>query len=240
MTPGMNRAGFLRRGAVGSGALLVSASGLSTLGFADAASAATPSDADLAYLRLLIAAELLAVDFHSQALASGELHRAAHAVSRRIRADENAHYGLLASLMTGCRPERLRLPDDIDFSYPKGTFASRRSILGSQEARALARSARTSARSRTSQTPELRLRDRRRSPRTRRSTRARSRRSGGEPVIGKALAPAMQIGAVSDVLDEVRELSRGEAAVHGERGGGGAGDQPRHAASLGSAPAGSR
>ena len=56
----------MRRGAVGGGALAVSASGLSALGFADAAAAATPSDADLAYLRLLIAAELLVFDFQSR------------------------------------------------------------------------------------------------------------------------------------------------------------------------------
>jgi hypothetical protein len=43
---------LLRRGAVGGGALLVSASGLTA--FAGAASAATIPDADLAYLRLLV------------------------------------------------------------------------------------------------------------------------------------------------------------------------------------------
>ena len=62
----MSRAALLRRGAVGSGALLVSASGLAAL--APVASADTPPDADLAYLRLLIAAELLVVDFQTQAL----------------------------------------------------------------------------------------------------------------------------------------------------------------------------
>ena len=69
---GVSRAELLRRGAVGGGALLVSASGLSA--FAGTAAAAAPPDADLAYLRLLIAAELLGIDFQTHALASRKLH----------------------------------------------------------------------------------------------------------------------------------------------------------------------
>src|SRR5215471_16384784 len=125
----MSRAGFLRRGAVSGGALVVSASGLSALGFADIASAATPPDADLAYLRLLIAAELLMVDFQSHALASGKLRRnGAHALFRRIRADEQAHYTHLASLLTAAG-QTPATAGDIDFSYPKGSFRSQASIV---------------------------------------------------------------------------------------------------------------
>ena len=69
---GVSRAELLRRGAVGGGALLVSASGLSA--FAGTAAADAPPDADLAYLRLLIAAELLGIDFQTHALASRKLH----------------------------------------------------------------------------------------------------------------------------------------------------------------------
>ena len=199
MTPGMNRAGFLRRGAVGSGALLVSASGLSTLGFADAASAATPSDADLAYLRLLIAAELLAVDFHGKALASRRLHHAAHAVSRQIRADENAHYGQLASLLTdaGGTPATA---GDIDFTYPKGSFRSQSSILNlAGRLERLLVGAYVGAIENV-ETPELRLVIGQIAANEAQHEGALAA-LGGRPVIGKALAPAMQIGAVSDALD---------------------------------------
>src|SRR5215469_3928414 len=90
VTGGLSRSDLLRRGAVGGGALLISASGVSSL--AGVASAATLPDADLAYLRLLIAAELLAIDFQTQALTSGKLRRkGAAAVLRRMRADEKAH-----------------------------------------------------------------------------------------------------------------------------------------------------
>ena len=64
METGISRADLLRRGALGGGALLVSASGLAAV--APVASADTPPDSDLAYLRLLIAAELLALDFQTR------------------------------------------------------------------------------------------------------------------------------------------------------------------------------
>ena len=74
MTSGFSRAGLLRRGAAGGGALLLSGSAISAL--AGPAAAATVPDNDLSYLRLLIGAELLAIDFQTQALASGKLARA--------------------------------------------------------------------------------------------------------------------------------------------------------------------
>jgi len=112
---------------LGGGALLASASGLGAL--APAAFADGVPDGDLAYLRLLIASELLAMDFYGQALYTGLLQARGTAVANRISADEAEHYALLAALMTadGQTPATA---GDIDFSYPARTFASRRSILG--------------------------------------------------------------------------------------------------------------
>lgn len=127
MVTGLSRAAFLRRGAVGGGALLAAAAGLP--GLTDVASAATPPDADLAYLRLLIAAELLGLDFQTQALASGKLrHHGASALVRRIRADERAHYQALADLLTAAG-QTPATAGDIDFTYPQGSFRSQASIL---------------------------------------------------------------------------------------------------------------
>lgn len=119
----MSRSKFL----LGGGALLASASGLGAL--APAAFADGVPDGDLAYLRLLIASELLAMDFYGQALYTGLLQARGTAVANRISADEAEHYALLAALMTadGQTPATA---GDIDFSYPARTFASRRSILG--------------------------------------------------------------------------------------------------------------
>jgi hypothetical protein len=123
----------LRRGVVGGGALLVAGSGLSGIpGVASAigvASAATPPPAgDLAYLRLLIAAELLALDFHDRALGSGKLKHPAAALARQIRADEHDHYVRLAGLMVAAG-QTPATAADIDFSYPAGSFAGQGSIV---------------------------------------------------------------------------------------------------------------
>jgi len=200
VTNGMSRAGFLRRGAVGGGAVLVTASGLSTLGFADVASAAAPPDADLAYLRLLIAAELLAIDFQTAALASGKLGHAAQSLARRIRGDETDHYTHLAAVMTAAG-QTPATSGDIDFSYPRGTFRSEASILRlAGRLEQLMVGAYVGA-IENLETPELRLT-------TGQIAANEAQHEGalaaldGRPVIGKAFAPALQIGAVSDALDE--------------------------------------
>ena len=125
-TSGLTRAGLLRRGALGGGVLLASASGLGAL--APAALADAPPAGDLAYLRLLIAAELLAVDFYGQAVAHGDLKQQYAARASRISADEAEHYALLAALMTAAG-QTPATSADIDFSYPGKTFSGTASVL---------------------------------------------------------------------------------------------------------------
>jgi len=67
-----------------------------------ARAAATPPDGDLAYLRLLIGAELLALDFQTRALASHRLGPDASIFKRQGPATSA----------------------DVDFTYPRGAFAS--------------------------------------------------------------------------------------------------------------------
>lgn len=198
MTTGLSRAALLRRGAVGGGALLVSASGLSTL--ASVASAATPPDGDLAYLRLLIAAELLAVDFQTNALASGRLRHAARPVFRQMRADENAHYKQLATLMVAAGQVPTTAAD-INFSYPKGSFRSQASIL-----RLAARLERLSVGAYVGAienvaTPGLRLPIGQIAANEAQHAGAIAALTG-RPVIGKALPASVSMAAASDVLDE--------------------------------------
>ena len=119
---GLSRSRFLR----GGGALLVSASGLGA--FAPAALADSPPDGDLAYLRLLIAAELLAVDFYGHAHITGPLYGRGEVVVSRIIEDEMEHYTLLAALLTAAG-QTPATSADFDFSYPAVTFATERSIL---------------------------------------------------------------------------------------------------------------
>ena len=126
LAPRLTRAGLLRRGAVGGGAALLSGSTLGAL--AAPAGAATVSDSDLAYLRLLLAAELLAADFQTQALASKKLRRRPAAAVRKMVADEKVHYRVLAQLVTAAG----QIPagaGDIDFAYSKGSFDTESAIL---------------------------------------------------------------------------------------------------------------
>src|SRR5262245_35631228 len=121
----MSRAQLLRRGAQGGALLVVSGTGVGA--FASTAAAAAP-DGDLAYLRLLVAAELLALDFEAQALASGKITGRSPALVRQVRHDDNAHYAGLSALLNGAG-QPPATSGDIDFSYPKGSYATHGSIL---------------------------------------------------------------------------------------------------------------
>jgi hypothetical protein len=196
---GLSRAALLKRGALGGGALIVSASGFSAL--AGVASAGTIPDSDLAYLRLLVATELLGLDFQTHALASRKLrHDGASAVIRRIRADERAHYARLANLMTAAG-QTPATSGDIDFSYPRGSFRSQSSIIRlAGRLEHLMVGAYVGAVKNVA-TPDLRTSIGQIAANEAQHAAALAALSGG-PVIGKPFAPVLQMGAVSDALDE--------------------------------------
>jgi Ferritin-like domain len=197
VTSRFSRAALLRRGAQGGSLLLLPGSALSA--FAGSAAAAAYPDGDLAYLRLLIGAELLAADFHAHALGSGRLSHGTAALVKQMLADENAHYGGLAALMNraGQTPATSA---DIDFSYPQGSFASEGAIVklaGTLESLALG--AYLGAVENV-QTPELRLPIGQIAANEAQHVGALASLSGRGP-IGSAFAPALQINAVSAALD---------------------------------------
>lgn len=199
MGTGFSRAELVRRGVVGGGALIVSASGLSALPGVVLAADTLP-DGDLAYLRLLIAAELLAVDFQTHALGTGKLHHDARALLRRMRSDERAHYDKLAAVLTAAG-QTPATSDDIDFSYPKGSFRSQAAItkLAARLER-LMLGAYVGAVENV-ETAEVRLPLGQIAANEAQHAGALAALHGGS-VIGKAFAPALSIGAVSDALDE--------------------------------------
>jgi Ferritin-like domain len=198
---GIRRADLLRRGVVGGGVLLASASGLAAVAPVAASAAGAPPDSDLAYLRLLVAAELLAADFQTRALAGGKLRRnGAHALFHRIRADETAHYTKLAGLLTAAG-QTPATPDDIDFSYPKGSFKSQGSIVRlAGRLEHLMVGAYVGAIENV-ETPDWRL------PIGQIAANEAQHQGafvalGGGSVVGKPFAPGLQMSAVSDALDE--------------------------------------
>jgi hypothetical protein len=187
----MNRAALLRLGAAG-GALLA-------FPRAAAATVADVPDGDMTYLRLLVGAELLKTDFQKRALSSDDVTTSAARLLARTGADDRAHYAGLAALMSGAG-QTAATADDIDFSYPRGSFASQRSIvtLASKLAR-LTLGGYLGALENV-QTPQFRLPLGQIAANEAQQVGALAHLLGRPPV-GGAFAEALQIDAVSSALD---------------------------------------
>lgn len=110
----------MSRGAKSSLALLVVGS---SGALAATARADVFSDNDLAYLRLLIGAELLGADFYANALKAQPFADVGQGYLKRALFNEGEHYTSLAGFLTGSN-QVPATADDIDFAYPKGAFTS--------------------------------------------------------------------------------------------------------------------
>jgi hypothetical protein len=114
-----SRAQFLTRagrggvGLVAGGALLASA----TPGVAATSAAAASGDAAIA--RLAATAELLAIDFYTNAIAGGAFKASELEYLHQARRNEQDHYHALAGVLRGGGPKNLR------FQYPANAFSSR-------------------------------------------------------------------------------------------------------------------
>jgi hypothetical protein len=121
----LSRGQLLRRSAVGGAAFAFAGSTVGAL--AGPAAADVLSDADLAYARLLVGAELLATDFYAQAVASKQFGAQGTKYLKRALFNEQEHYKSVAGILDGAG-QPPAVADDFDFAYPKDTFASARSI----------------------------------------------------------------------------------------------------------------
>jgi len=185
----LSRGALLRRGALAGGV---------ALGLAPAAAAA-PTDEDLASLRLLIAVELLEVDFGTQAVAANVLSSRASRVLGGVSAQDKAHLAGLSSLVTGAG-QVPATADDIDFAYPAGTFGSAGAILEQAEAlEELALRAYLGAVG-SVQAPNWKLPLGQIAASEAQHVAAVAQ-FGGKPVLGRAFAPSLSIDAVSAALD---------------------------------------
>jgi len=126
MRASITRAQVLSRSAKGGAALLVGGSALGAL-VAEAAAEPLPT-ADLDTARLLVGIELLASDFYSRAIKAAKTDRRVTSFVKRASANERDHYRALSVILTraGVTPAG---PDDFDFTYADGTFASKRAIV---------------------------------------------------------------------------------------------------------------
>lgn len=186
------RNGFLRRAGVAGGALVFP-------GMLAGRAGATAPDADVTYLRLLVGAELLAVDFQARALASAKLTRGPRAVLRKMAADEAAHYTALAQLVARAG-QTAATAGDIDFWYPKGSFASEAAILQlAAEIEQVSLGAYLGA-VENLQTPQLRLPVGQIAANESQHVGALAALAG-RPIIGRAFSPSLQLDAASAALD---------------------------------------
>lgn len=126
----IDRTAFVSRAARGGAGIALGAAAASLLaaptGGATLASGPI-SDADLALARLAVATELLAVDFATQAVASGHFRGDDLKHLRRILFNEQEHLSAVSGVLTGAG-QAAATADDLDIGYPDGTFASRTSI----------------------------------------------------------------------------------------------------------------
>jgi len=128
VTTTLTRSELLSRGARGSALVAVAGSSLGLLaGTADAAAQSLPSS-DLAYVRLLVGAELLAGDFYGQAIAAANSTRGVAGYLKRAAFNEQEHYASVAGILSGAGATPA-VATDFTFSYPTGTFSGERSIL---------------------------------------------------------------------------------------------------------------
>jgi rubrerythrin len=122
----MSRGQLLARSAIGGAALFAGGSAVTRL--VEPAAADPLPSSDLAYTRLLVGAELLAVDFYSQATAAANAGPTVAWYLKRALANEKDHYASVAQILSGAGLTPA-VAADIDFSYPAGTFASGGSIV---------------------------------------------------------------------------------------------------------------
>jgi hypothetical protein len=177
--------------------LVVPSAGLAAL--AGPAAAEGVPDLDVSYLRLLVGAELLKADFQKQALASGKLAASSARLMRQMRADDDAHYAGLAALMNGAG-QMPATEDDIDFSYPRGSFGSQKAVVSLASKLATLTLGGYLGALQNVQTPQLRR------PLGQIAANEAQQVSAlgqllGRPPIGGAFAAALQIDTVSTALD---------------------------------------
>jgi len=131
---GLDRAGFLALGARGGATVAMGAitAGLlvDNAGAATRAAGATSgplTDLDLAIARLAVAAEILAVEFYTEAVAAKQFTGRADKALKRALFNEQEHLTALSGLLTGAG-QTPATADDFTITFPDGTFASRGSI----------------------------------------------------------------------------------------------------------------
>ena len=105
--------------------MLVAGSAFGTL--AETAAADPLSDNDLAFARLLVGVEMLSIDFYARALAANRFQSVGRKYLTAAFRNEIDHSRSVSGILTGAGYPAAT-PEDFEFNYPSGAFASRLSI----------------------------------------------------------------------------------------------------------------
>jgi len=124
---GLDRAGFLALGTRGGAVFAMGAMSAGVL--VDRAPAATREvvDLDLALARLAVGAEVLAVEFYTEAIAAEKFGDETTKDLKRALFNEQEHLTAMSGVISGAG-QTPSTADDFDIGFPKGTFDSRSSI----------------------------------------------------------------------------------------------------------------
>lgn len=126
----MNRAAFLTTGVKGGAAVAIggmTAGLLAAEAPAAGGRAAALSDLDLAIARQAVAAEILAIEFYSQAIASKQLGNGDLKYLRRAQFNEQEHLEAVSDVLTAAG-QTPSTSDDFTITFPKDSFATPGSI----------------------------------------------------------------------------------------------------------------
>jgi Ferritin-like domain len=121
VTNQFGRGEFLSRSARGGVAVITAGTALGAL--PGTARADTLPDADLAYLRMLATTDLLGADFYRNAVAAQPYDGPAANELKLALANEGEHYETLSTIIANAG-QTPPTADDIDFAYPKRSFAT--------------------------------------------------------------------------------------------------------------------
>ncbi len=128
----MDRAGFLSLGARGGAAVAMGAMSAGLI--AEQAPAATTgataeplAELDFALARLAVAAEILAVEFYTEAIASTKFGAEATKYLKRALFNEQEHLTAMSQVISGAG-QTPSTADDFDITFPTGTFDTRGAI----------------------------------------------------------------------------------------------------------------
>ena len=126
MSVEFSRAELFTRGARGGAAILAVGAGAAVL--ASTAAADPLTDNDLAIARVLVAAELLGIDFYTQSIASKKLSQSDTQRFNQLLSNEKEHYQSVAQILIGAGAVPSTAAD-IDMTYPAKTFDSADAII---------------------------------------------------------------------------------------------------------------